>query len=183
MDTHKTCWDARLKGLVIFTYSMPMFISSLPEGKDKGFVDMQGIFHGSYSVLERAVLGLFGSVQDLTTHWHWAPLYFGQSQAYPPLNEYAAFRTFLSENSLGGLDPFSVDYVDEREARQLLIQNDEERAKAWKFEDVIDVTVTHHTDVITARGENLWKYFRLYIPQRIPDWTIKNARFDQVVSI
>ncbi len=68
-----------------------------------------------------------------------------------------AFRSFLRESSLGGLDSslmFRVDYVGESEARQLVIKNDEEMAKAWKFEAVIDVT--HHTTLITARGEDLW---------------------------
>ncbi len=50
---------------------------------------------------------------------------------------------------------FRVNYVGKSESRQLVIQKDEERAKAWKFEDVIDVT--HHTDLIAARGANLWE--------------------------
>ena len=73
---------------------------------------MQGILHGPRLVLLHAVQGLFGSVQGLTTHW--APLCFGQGQAYPSLNEHAAFKTFLRESSLGGLDPtlmFQVDYI------------------------------------------------------------------------
>ncbi len=60
---------------------MPTSPSSLPEGNDEGIVVMQGILHGPRLVLTHAVQGLFGSVQDLTTHW--APLYFGQGQAYP----------------------------------------------------------------------------------------------------
>ena len=139
---------------------MSTSLSSLPKGNDKGIVKMQGILHGPRLVLEHAVQGLFGSVQGLTTHW--APLYFGQGQAYPSLNEHATFTTFLRKSSLEGLDStlmFRVDYVGKSEARQLVIQKGKERAKAWKFEAVIDVT--HHTDLIAARGEDLWEYFRL----------------------
>ncbi len=73
---------------------------------------MLGILHGSHWVLEHAVQGIFGSIQGLTMHW--VPLYFGQGQAYPSLNEHAAFKTIIRESSLGGLDPtliFRVDYV------------------------------------------------------------------------
>jgi hypothetical protein len=73
---------------------------------------------------------------------------------------------------------FRVDYIGKSEARQLVIHKDDERAKAWKFEAVIDVT--HHTDLVAARGEDLWEYFRLHILERNPDWEIKNAKFDLV---
>ena len=180
LDARKKYRETRLKGLVLFTYSMPTSLSCLsskPDGNDEGIVVMQGILHGPRLVLLHAVQGLFGSVQGLTTHW--APLCFGQGQAYPSLNEHAAFKTFLRESSLGGLDPtlmFRVDYIGKSEARQLVIHKDDERAKAWKFEAVIDVT--HHTDLVAARGEDLWEYFRLHILERNPDWEIKNAKFD-----
>jgi hypothetical protein len=93
LDARKTYRAARLKGLVLFTYSMQMSLSSLPDGNDKGIVVMQGILHGPRLVLEHAVQGLFGSVHGLTTHW--APLYFGQGQAYPSLNEHATFKRFF----------------------------------------------------------------------------------------
>ena len=66
LDARKTYWDTRLKGLHLFTYSMPTSLSSLNEGQDRGFVNMQGIVHGSHLVSEGAVRGLLGSVEGLT---------------------------------------------------------------------------------------------------------------------
>ena len=172
LDARKTYRDTRLKGLDLFTYSMPTSLSSLNEGQDRGFVDMQGIVHGSHLVSEGAVRGLLGSVQGLTTHW--GALYFDQGES---LNDHAAFRTFLRESSLQGVDHtllFRVDYIGVSEARQPTIRKDDDRARAWKFEAVIDAT--HHVDLVKAHGEILSDYFHLHILQRITNWEkIKDA--------
>ena len=64
---------------------------------------------------------------------------------------------------------FRVDYGGVSEARQLDIRKGEERARAWKFEAVIDPA--HHPDLIQVRsGEILSDYFHLHILQRISNW-------------
>ena len=43
LDARKKYQEARLKGLVLFAYLMLTSLSSLPEGNDKGIVEMRGI--------------------------------------------------------------------------------------------------------------------------------------------
>lgn len=63
LDKREKYRETRLKGLSLFTYSMPTSLSSMPDGQARDSVFMQGIYQGSYLVAERAVRGLFGSVR------------------------------------------------------------------------------------------------------------------------
>ncbi len=111
---------------------------------------MQGIYHGARLVSERAVQGLFGSAQGLIANW--GPLHFGQGKS---LNDHAAFKRFLDQSSLEGMDStllYRVDYRGVSEAWQPTTAREDDRAKAWKFEAVLDAV--HHTDLVTRSRQN-----------------------------
>ena len=114
LDPREKYRETRLKGLSLFTYSMPTSLFSMPDGQSRDSVFMQGIYQGSYLVSERAVRGLFGSVEGLDANW--GPLYFGRGES---LNDHAAFKTFLCQSSLEGMDStllYRVDYRGVSEA-------------------------------------------------------------------
>ena len=179
LDARTKYRDSRVKGLNLFTYSMPTSLSSLADGHARGFVPMEAIFQASRLVSERAVLGIFGSPRGFTANW--GPLYFGQGES---LNDHAAFKKFIRESSLGGMDPellFRVDYRGVSEARQMVLWKDEERALAWKFEAEIDAA--HHAELIHAHSEFTevrWDYFHLHILQRLENWEETKEAWDLV---
>jgi hypothetical protein len=137
---------------------------------------MEAIFQASRLVSERAVRGIFGSPKGFTANW--GPLYFGQGES---LNDHTAFKKFIRESSLGGMDPelmFRVDYSGVSEARQVVLRKDEERANAWKFEAEIDLA--HHAELIHAPCQVRWDYFHLHILQRIDNWEEIKLAWDLV---
>ena len=163
IDSRLSYLDSRLKGMNFISYSVPRTLSTL---QNRGVVPMDGIFYGSHVVSQCTVQGLFASVDGLTAFW--GALYFGRGEAWPSLNDHAAYKTFLRESSLGGVDTtllFRVDFRGVSEARQPVIAKDEKLARSWKFEAVIDAA--HHQDLINARGEIFSDYFRLHILHRL----------------
>ena len=100
LDKREKDRKTRLKGLSLFTYSMPTSLSSMPDGQARDSVFMQGIYQGHHLVAERAVLGIFGSVRGLDANW--GPLYFGQGES---LNDHKEFKRFLCQSSLEGMLP------------------------------------------------------------------------------
>jgi hypothetical protein len=127
-------------------------------------------------VSERAVRGLFGNVQGLIANW--GPLHFGPGES---LNDHAAFKRFLEQSSLEGMDSallYRVDYRGVSEAWQPTTAKEDDRARAWKFEAVLDAV--HHTDLVHARGKILWEYFHLHIIQRITNWEQIKDSYDLV---
>ena len=172
IDSRVSYLNSNLKGMNFISYSVPKTLSS---AQSRGVVPMDGIFHGSHVVAENTVQGLFGSVEGLTTSW--GALYFGPGEAWPSLNEHAAFKSFLRESSLGGLNPtlmFRVDYRGVCEAMQPTIRRVEERANTWRFEAKIDAA--HHADLVHDRIEIRSDHFHQNILCRITNWeTIKKA--------
>ena len=166
IDSRRSYLDSRLKGMNFISYSVPRTLSSL---QNRGVVTMDGIFHGSHVVSQHTVQGLFDSVDGLTASW--GALYFGPGEAWPSLNDHAAYKTYLRESSLGGLNPalmFRVDYRGVSEAMQPTIWREEARAKAWRFEAKIDAV--QHVDLFHDWGEIRSDYFHLNILQRITNW-------------
>ncbi len=111
-----------------------------------------GILYDSRLVFENTVKAIFRDVDGLSAIW--APLYFGPSTQYPVLNDQPAFITFLAQTSLGGMDKTldcRFDYKGISDARQETIRDLAERARAWKFEAVIDAA--QHADLINHSGE------------------------------
>ena len=172
IDSRLSYLDSRLKGMNFISYSVPRTLSTL---QNRGVVPMDGIFYGSHVVSQCTVQGLFASVDGLTAFW--GALYFGRGEAWPSLNDHAAYKTFLRESSLGGLSPtskFRVDYRGVSEEMQPTIKKVEARANSWRFEAKIDAV--HHADLVHFRGEIRSDYFHLNILHRITNWeTIKEA--------
>ena len=176
LDKREKYRETRLKGLSLFTYSMPTSLSSMPDGQARDSVFMQGVYQGSHLVAERAVRGLFGSVRGLDENW--GPLYFGQGES---LNDHKEFKRFLCQSSLEGMDStllYRVDYRGVSEARQPTTAKEDVRARAWKFDAVLNPA--HHTDLVHARGEFLWEYFHLHILQRITNWEKIKEAYDLI---
>jgi hypothetical protein len=174
LDTRASYLSKHLKGLTLVSCSVPTTLTSCC---DKGVVYMQGILHGSHLVNERTVHGLFDRINGVTAQW--GALYFDQGEIGESFD--SVFRTFLRESSLGGKDPalkFRVDYTGVSEARQPAIKKNDDRAKAWKFEALIDAL--HHTNLIDSRGEICSEYFHLHILQSITNWEKIKEAYDLI---
>ena len=63
---------------------------------------------------------------------------------------------------------YRFDYEGISDARQETIRDLAERARAWKFEAVIDAA--HHADLIKHGGEISSDYFELQINSRKGNW-------------
>ena len=140
--------DARIKGLHLITYSVPTTLSSL---QNRDVVPVDAIFNASHLVSQRTVETVFAGLAGLT--FYWGALYYGPGETWPSLNEHAAFIAFLRESSRGGVDPtlmFRVDFRGDSEARQPILRKDEQQARAWKLEALIDAA--HHPDIKDAHG-------------------------------
>ncbi len=157
--TRASYFNKHLKALALLSISMPTVMSSLC---NREVVPVFGILYDSRLVFENTVQAILSGVDGLSATW--AALHFGPGTKFPSLNDHPAFIQFLAESSLGGMDKtlqFRFDYEGISDARQETIRDLEERARAWKFEAVIDAA--QHADLINHRGEISSDYFQMQL--------------------
>jgi hypothetical protein len=169
-------FNKHLKALALLSFSMPTDVSSL---RNREIVPVFGILYDSRLVFENTVQAIFHGVDGLSATW--APLYFGPGTQYPLLNDHPAFITFLAQSSLGGMDKtldYRFDYKGISDARQETIRDLAERARAWKFQAVIDAA--QHADLINHCGEISSDYFEMQINRRKEKWEEGIEKWDLI---
>jgi hypothetical protein len=169
-------FNKNLKALALLSISMPTVMSSLC---NREVVPVVGILYDSRLVFENTVQAIFRGVDGLSATW--AALHFGPGTKFPSLNDHPAFIKFLAESSLGGMDKtlqFRFDYEGISDARQETIRDLEERARAWKFEAVIDAA--QHADLINHRGEILSDYFQMQLNRCKEHWVEGIDKWDLI---
>ena len=113
-NTRASYLNTRLKSVQLISVSMQTALSSQANGY-RDVVHVNGIFHGSHLVSERALQGIFDSSSGVSAAWD--ALYCGHAEVCPSLDDHAVFKTFLRENSLGGKELSLLYRVDHRGVR------------------------------------------------------------------
>ncbi len=97
------------------------------------------------------------------------------------MNVHPAFFTFLAQSSLRGMGEtlqYRFDYEGISDVRQETIRDLAERARAWKFEAVIDAA--QHADLINHRGEISSDYVQMKIDSSKENWDEGIEKWDLI---